>query len=531
MYNLLRDPLVRVRLGGGGTMAMSLPGVYDALSSDQVSDYPALRPHQRHAWHAFLAQLGVIALHRAGHQTLPAGRLDWEALLRGLTPEFSDDEPWRLVVDNAALPAFMQCPAPSGLAEYRRRTSTADDLDLLVTAKNHDVKTSVASAGKPDDWLFALVDLQTMSGFLGAGNYGIARMNGGFSARPCLGLAPADGGLGSHLFSDIGRMLSGRPRLLERYEMYFDPTGGLALTWLEPWDGTQALDLRTLDPYFIEICRRVRLVRTNGKIAARTAGSKMARIAAKAAKGNLGDFWTPVSMEGKALSLTSAGFRYDRLYNLIFRSGEFRLPAAMQVGSTAGGRWRLVARGVAGGQGKTDGYYQRTDISIAPKVASSLFGGADRDTLAQIAAAQLEEIQEVQRALRLGIGVAASGGRPAADVDATHWALADPYMHRLDSVADSEYFAVLEKRFLASGDAERDRIRAGFARRMIASASDLLDEAIGAVPCPAIRRHRSRVRAHSIFWQRLRTRQGVFSDQPEIFVGDRKTAEEEDHAA
>lgn len=530
MYNLLRDPLIRIRLNGGATTAMSLPGVYDAMSSDRVSDFPALRPHQRHAWHAFLAQLGVVALHRAGHETRPAGRMDWEGLLRGLTPEFSDDEPWCLVVDDAALPAFMQPPAPAGLTDYGGRSSTADDLDILVTAKNHDVKASIASVGGADDWLFALVDLQTMSGFLGRGNYGIARMNGGFSARPCLGLAPADGGLGSHLLSDIDRMLSGRTGLLETYDKYFEGTGGLALTWLEPWDGARSLDLRTLDPYFIEICRRIRLVHADGKIVARTAGSRVARIAAKAAKGNLGDFWTPVSPEGKALSLTSAGFRYDRLYSLIFRDGEFGLPPAMDVGSTAGKRWRLVARGVAGGQGKTNGYHQRTDISFAPRVASSLFGGAGRDTLAHIAAAQVEEIREVQRALRLGIGVAASGGKPPAEVDATRWALAGPYMRRLDSVADSEYFAVLERRFLAPADAARDRVRAGFARRMIAAASDLLDEAIGAVPCPAIRRHRARARARSIFWQRLRSRQGVFSDQPEIFSRDAGAPREEDHA-
>ena len=529
MYNLLQDPLIRVRLTGGATTAMSLPDVYDAMSSDRVSDFPALRPHQRHAWHAFLAQLGVVALHRAGHVTLPAGHLDWQGLLRCLTPEFSDDdEPWCLVIEDAALPAFMQCPAPGGLAEYRRHTSTADDLDLLVTSKNHDIKAAIASVGAADDWLFALIDLQTMSGFLGAGNYGIARMNGGFSARPCLGLAPAAGGLGEHLFSDIARMLSWRPGLLEKHEPYYDGTAGLALTWLEPWDGTRALDLRTLDPYFIEICRRVRLVGANGKIAARTAGSKVARIAAKAAKGNLGDFWTPVSLDGKALSLTSAGFRYDRLYNLIFRDGKFHLPRAMEVDSTATRRWRLVARGVAGGQGRTDGYHQRTDISFGSRVASSLFGGAGRDTLAHIAAAQVEEIRDVQRALRLGIGVAASGGKPPAEVNATHWALAGPYMRRLDSVADSEYFAVLEKRFLAPEDAERDRIRAGFVRRMIASASDLLDEAIDAVPCPAIRRHRARVRAGSIFWQRLRSQ---FSDQAEIFVRDTEGAQEEDHAA
>ena len=52
---------------------------------------------------------------------------------------------------------------------------------------------------------------------------------------------------------------------------------------------------------------------------------------------------------------------------------------------------------------------------------------------------------------------------------------------------------------------------------MIAVAETLLHEAVTAVPCPAIRRHRARARATSAFWGRLRRPQSVFSDQPEIF--------------
>ena len=35
----------------------SLPEVYAALMADIVESFPAIRPHQRHAWHAFLVQL------------------------------------------------------------------------------------------------------------------------------------------------------------------------------------------------------------------------------------------------------------------------------------------------------------------------------------------------------------------------------------------------------------------------------------------------------------------------------------------
>ena len=161
---------------------MSLPSLYALLAQDRVVDFPALRPHQRHAWHAFLAQLATVALDRNGYENYPESAIQWESLLRGLTPEYEAAEPWCLVVDDSRQPAFMQPPAPTGLADFRRFIETPDDLDVLVTSKNHDVKQSVALQGEAEDWVFALVDLQTMSGFLGAGNYGIARMNGGFSS-------------------------------------------------------------------------------------------------------------------------------------------------------------------------------------------------------------------------------------------------------------------------------------------------------------------------------------------------------------
>ena len=518
MHNLIEEPVIRVRLTDATTRPMSLPAVYDAMSEQRVSSFPALRPHQRHAWHAFLAQLGTVALYHAGHEELPSTGLDWSALLRNLTPAFGNDEPWCLIVEDPAHPAFMQCPAPNGFDAYRGRTETPDDLDILVTSKNHDVKRTVAAANAPDDWIFALIDLQTMAGFQGAGNYGIARMNGGFSARPCLGLAPAYGGPGAHLFHDIGRMLARRAALLDGHSDYFDPDHGLALTWIEPWDGTNSLDLRRLDPYFIEVCRRVRLLVEDVGILARTAGSKAARIAAKEANGNLGDFWTPVSRDGKALSLSSVGFRYDRLYSLIFNNADFQAPRAMQVDATQSGRWHLVARGVAGGQGKTEGYHERSDIAFDRAVVSALFGGAQRDELAQIGAAQIEEIKEVEKALRYGVAVAASGGKPASELTKANRAFANPYARRLDAAADAHFFPALEDRFLAVEHSARDERRAVFAKHMIAAAETLLNEAVRAVPCPAIRRHRARARATSAFWGRLRRPQSVFSDQPEIFA-------------
>ena len=105
-----------------------------------------------------------------------------------------------------------------------------------------------------------------------------------------------------------------------------------------------------------------------------TASSKVPRIAAKAANGDVGDFWIPVNREsGKALSLSPATLRYDRLARLIFDETGFKHPPAMKVDSSKRGRWRLVARGVAGGQGKTEGYHERSDVVFQPRTVRALF--------------------------------------------------------------------------------------------------------------------------------------------------------------
>ena len=70
---------------------------------------------------------------------------------------------------------------------------------MLVTAKNHDLKSSIAAQANVDDWIFALVTLQTMEGFGGVGNYGIARMNSGFGNRPAFSLAPVGQNPGAHV--------------------------------------------------------------------------------------------------------------------------------------------------------------------------------------------------------------------------------------------------------------------------------------------------------------------------------------------
>ena len=65
MLNILNESLIRYQSSEGKMATNSLPEIYAALVADKVESFTALRPHQRHAWHAFLVQLGAMAMHRA----------------------------------------------------------------------------------------------------------------------------------------------------------------------------------------------------------------------------------------------------------------------------------------------------------------------------------------------------------------------------------------------------------------------------------------------------------------------------------
>lgn len=181
--NLLTDPLIQSDWG-----LHSLPGLMAEMARGEVAGFPALRPYQRPAWHMFLVQLATLALDARERSDLPEAEVDWGDALRALTPAHPDDAPWHLVVEDRAKPAFLQPPDPGGLKWSA--VPTPDALDMLITARNHDLKARIAQEAAPQDWIFALVSVQTMEGFGGAGNYGIARMNGGSSSRVMLSLAP-----------------------------------------------------------------------------------------------------------------------------------------------------------------------------------------------------------------------------------------------------------------------------------------------------------------------------------------------------
>lgn len=522
MHNLLYDPLISIRTVEGKTEKVTLPQVFESLMTDSVLAFTNLRSHQRHAWHAFLVQLATIALRKTDTKEIPEEKSAWLEIIRHLTQGFPNDEPWELIVSKLSKPAFMQTPVVGDFKRYKNIVETPDSFDVLVTAKNHDLKQDTATRYELEDWLFTLVNLQTMAGVLGAGNYGIARMNGGFSTRPCLGLAPADGNIGNHIRCDITRLCKSLNTLLGKYTLYYDPNAEakLSLLWLNAWDGNTQLDLHVLDPHFVEICRLVRLTAVNGRIVARKAGTKKTRVHAKSANGDIGDFWTPVdTSDGKALSISVNGFPYWKIAELLTATDVWQLPPAMAIPESTTGNWRVVARGVAGGQGKTHGYHERSDIILSPTTAQALLRPNTRKTLADLCKDQLVETQEVGNALRFGIAIAASGGKRTAKIKPTDYAPASLYTKFFDEYVDSLFFISLDRRFQAKDEENKRKLRAEFSKDLIEVAKRLLVQAIRGVPSSAASRYRARVQSMGAFWGKLRGSRSIFVDQPEIFVG------------
>ena len=510
MFNMMTEPLIRMAAAGGTCLA-PLPEVYAALMADNVEAFPALRPHQRHAWHAFLVQLGAMAMHRASVGEAPKDAADWEALIRGLTADFPDDEPWQLVVEDITRPAFMQPPARSEdkLAEYKGVVGTPDELDMLVTSKNHDLKAAVAAEAAMDDWIFALVTLQTMDGNPGR-NPGISRMNGSHSNRPAFSITPS-ARTGVHIRRDIIALQGQRESLVRDYLL---SNHGETLLWTVPWDGmaSESLNLSQLDPFYIEICRLLRLHRSdNGRLYAQRATAKSNRINAKSLNGKTGDPWTPIDRkENKSLTLAKGGFTYGRISHYL-TSADWEWPPLLNPTmdeQRPSETTELVARAMVRGQGKTEGYYERI-IPLRPKTLRNLGRPNGKQDLGGIAQKRIDRIGIVQRILSHAIQVFAARG-DSDKVSPEHRRLASPWLNRLDEIVDARFFDDLQTEFEADDTAERERIHNDWLQDFVLpNARNILHAAADSLPCPAIHRYRARVNSEGLFEGRLRGNGGL----------------------
>lgn len=488
-YDLLEEPLITVALRGQGRAALTLPQVLAALAADAVDDFCALRPHQEHPWYAFLTQLAVIAADRAGAPAdapPPTDAAVWAAWLRGLTP--GAPTAWSLVVDDDTLPALLQPPQPKGAGPIDKPVDSPDALDLLVLSKNHDLKAARARAAAPEVWLFSLVSLQTMDGYPGRGNYGVARMNGGLGSRPMVAAAPTLR-WGRRLLRDL-------PLLRQDHDGVSGVTydrSGPALLWLIPWDGSESASLSGLHPHFIEVCRRVRLRLREGRLLAHKAPSQARRLDGDAHLGNVGDPWIPiVRAESKAMTLSGSGYTYKQVARLL-AGADFALPAGAL---PRRGDQLLLLSALVRGQGKTEGFHERA----VPVPAARFASAAWRERLAAEVPRRIEKVADVRlrvlsssvRALLLA--GEEGGGTPGGDNRA------QPHLDAFEEAVEAFFFPLLWAALDADGEASERAAEAAFQDELYRAARHQLDRAIDGLPLPAARRYKAIAAADRTFF-------------------------------
>jgi CRISPR system Cascade subunit CasA len=395
--NLLDERLLHYRkTQTGERIATTLPELFVAMAQDHVRDFPSLRPHQRHPWHAFLVQLAAIALHRAGRTEPFATAHEWRASLLAITPDDPDGAAWCLV-SPVSRPAFMQAAVMAGLDLKWETKCAADEIDVIKASKNHDLKAQRMKRAEPQDWLFAIVSLQTQSPSDSGSYKESSRIDGGWGRRPGIGIVPP-GGYGLRWIRDLKILLTERGRISETYGF---SQYGLAITWLQPWDGSaiRAIPVSELDPFYIEISRRIRIFFNGVSFCAKTTTTPNSRIQSIVG-GLTGDIWTPIDQDSDGRKVYTArpyGFGYRTAVNFLVPS-KFEFSPAMklqQFDPLIG--LKLTMESIAWGPKNTNAGYHKREISVGKKFAGILAAlkKSQIDELAKIAKSRIEQLGQI----------------------------------------------------------------------------------------------------------------------------------------
>lgn len=490
--DLLEHPVFSVE-GGAEASVVSLAELLARVVRGEPTELAHLMPHQQHVMHAFAVQLmSLVAVRRELSPTaLPRDAVAWRDALRELG---GGPEAFQLVVGELSKPAFLQPPVPDGTLEKFKDVATPDALDMLVLAKNHDVKAARIQRPRIEHWVFALLSLQTQQGFSGRDNYGVARMNGGFGNRPGLGMT-ASLAWAPRVLRDVGVAIEARASLLS--DAYPYSADGTALVWVEPWDGNTSLAMETLDPFFIEVCRRVRFTRPAHGLSVLMTSTKVPRLDSKLMLGSTGDLWTPVDVaRGAALTLPGAGLTYARMSQLLFED-EWQRPEALVVRREDGDHPLVVARALVRGQGKTEGLHERV-VMVPPRTRSLLERKEGRAKLGVLAKQRIEAVRALRlKVLKPAVCALMQGGADdlRLDDDRGDWLLDE-----IDRRVDGEFFPRLfDDIHLGAEEAE-----SRFQRRLRALGEETLEVAVRSLPLATSRRERAIAAAEGRFWGGLR---------------------------
>ncbi|MEZ5936183.1 MAG: hypothetical protein R3F54_30635 [Alphaproteobacteria bacterium] len=198
-----------------------------------------------------------------------------------------------------------------------------------------------------------------------------------------------------------------------------------------------------LDPWFIEVCRRVRLYRNDaGMISARTVGSKAARIAASNLKGKVGDPWIPIDLGNDSAAYNKTP-RYDVMSKVLFDRGGFLRPLLLDWHKEIDpdvmtARFDVLVRG----QGVTEGFHRR---EMAFEEEQHLFyfqSASERDRLAALSQEMLETVSALRnKVLKPALLTLIQEGPAKVDYgDKTAGAWADQWLKPIDGEIEPVFF-------------------------------------------------------------------------------------------
>ncbi len=513
--NLLVDPLFRVATADS-LERHDLPTLLQALGEDRVESLPGLQRHQEDAFHIFLCYLAGAVLARENRDDPRQDADFWREGIRRLTRADGgvDDSAWTLLVEDPTRPAFMQTRTHAAEA-YREQFKTQkadspDEFDLLVTAKNHDVKMKRVRSQDLEAWTYALINLQTMTCYLGSGQYGVARSSGGTGPRVRVGLLHSLRS-GALWLSDVNRLNACRSALIQGPLQY--SASGVVLTWLPAWDLETSLNTTELDPFFIEVSRGVRLERSRERVLAKgasTAPLVLTKATRDKINGRMGDPWIPIDLAKEAaLNVRGEGFPPERIRDLIFlAAGDTQVytPAAMQTPESA--RWpdcHFYAAALArrGKDSNTDGFHSAL-LKIPNSLGrSGLFAGPLRDYLAEVSRTAIADSGTMQnRVLKPAVFSVLQAGPKQVNFDkreiADWWKETE---NAFTSAWRTDFFPWL---WSTAESQDPESARLDWLRSLQGKAESALADAIARYPSRGGRKYRAQVAAWQLFRGSLR---------------------------
>ncbi|MDG5497352.1 CRISPR-associated protein Cse1 [Niveispirillum sp. BGYR6] len=499
MKNLIHDAYLPVKVGDEYT-DITIPDLLALLVVDQVEGFDGLLAHQRQPWFLFLVQLAALALAADEQADIPADSDadEWRRLLLALTPG-AEETAWSLYVADHRQPALLQPPVLDAAAWARMQPlgATPDAIDVLITAKNHDVKQARIGTAQPHHWLYALVSLQTSQGFLGRGNFGIARMNGGFGSRPLVELVPSMR-WGARFRRGVAVALRQRRLLLARNaDDYAVGPEAHRLLWLLPWDGDEGLPVPSLDPCFIEVCRRVRLCADGaGTLSALGRPSEGTRVEAKERKGLVGDPWIPVNRgTGGAYTVSGEGFRYDRVADLLFDKAKFDLPPSLTPFRDDPPDMLVHLSALVRGQGKTEGLHDRV-LPVNPRIMQRIAREDEREKAHELAKRMVDEAKISIKAVKNGLLCLVQGAPEKIDFEDRS---AQATLVALDGEIDGIFFTHLWQILGAETDEARLAADTAWRQRLHDLSATAFQRGCRRLPVPSARRERSLVLAQALY--------------------------------